>query len=131
LAGGLAYAVAALAMFGATGAFESQHLKAVLLAAAGGASMFALAASWATCIEIGESESGIVSATMNTVGQIGGMLSPIVLAWLVERSGAAGRWLIPLQIIAALYLLAALSWLFIDPTLVIRGRDPRPASVLK
>ena len=55
-----------------------------------------------TCIEIGESQSGLVSATMNTIGQVGGMLSPIVLAWLVERSGAAGQWLLPLQIIAVL-----------------------------
>lgn len=123
LAGGWAYAVAAAAMFAATGIVESQHLKAVLLATAGGASMFALAASWATCIEIGEAQSGLVSATMNTVGQIGGMLSPVVLAWLVERSGAAGQWLLPLQIIAGLYVLAALSWLFIDPTRRLHGSD--------
>jgi MFS family permease len=121
LVGGAAYAVAALAMFAATGAVESPHVKAVLLATAGGASMFALAASWATCIEIGESQSGLVSATMNTIGQVGGMLSPIVLAWLVERSGAAGQWLLPLQIIAVLYLLAALSWLFINPTKAIKS----------
>jgi hypothetical protein len=42
---------------------------------------------------------------------------------LVERSGAAGQWLLPLQIIAALYLLAALSWLFIDPTKGIHGTN--------
>ena len=132
LVGGAAYAVAALAMFAATGAVESHHVKAVLLATAGGASMFALAASWATCIEIGESQSGLVSATMNTIGQVGGILSPIVLAWLVERSGAAGQWLLPLQIIAVLYLLAALSWLFIDPTKVIQGLlgpAPRPPTL--
>lgn len=115
LAGGSAYAVAAAAMFAATRITGNPHASALLLAVAGGASMFALAASWATCIELGAGQSGIVSATMNTIGQVGGMLSPVVLAWLVERSGEAGRWLFPLQIIAGLYLLAALSWLFIDP----------------
>jgi hypothetical protein len=59
------------------------------------------------------------------------VLSPIVLAWLVERSGAAGQWLLPLQIIAVLYLLAALSWLFIDPTKVIQGPNGRDAGVIR
>jgi hypothetical protein len=52
---------------------------------------------------------------MNTVGQVGGMLSPIVLAWLVERSGTAGKWLLPLQLIGSIYAVAALCWFFIDP----------------
>lgn len=115
LVGGGAYAVAAVSMFCATRSTDNPHLAAVLLATAGGASMFALPASWASCIEIGKEQSGIVSATMNTVGQVGAMLSPVVLAWLVERSGLAGRWEFPLQIIAALYLIAALSWIFINP----------------
>jgi MFS family permease len=80
----------------------------------GGASMFALAASWASCMEIGTAQSGLASATMNTIGQVGAMLSPIVLAWLVERSGAAGRWELPLQVIASLYFVSALCWIFIN-----------------
>lgn len=115
LVGGSAYVVAATAMFAATGATHNPQIAAILLAVAGGASMFALAASWAACIEIGESQSGVVSATMNTAGQLGGILSPIVLAWLVERSVAHGKWFLPLQIIAALYGLGALSWLWINP----------------
>jgi len=115
LVGGAAYAVAAAAMFAATQVTDSPHVAAVLLAVAGGASMFALAASWATCIEISAEHSGLVSATMNTVGQVGGMLSPIVLAWLVERSGAAGKWQLPLQLIGSVYAAAALSWIFINP----------------
>ena len=115
LVGGLAYAVAAGAMFAATQYTGNPHLAAILLATAGGASMFALAASWASCMEIGTAQSGLASATMNTIGQVGGMLSPIVLALLVERSGAAGRWELPLQIIASLYLVSALCWLFINP----------------
>ncbi len=115
LVGGAAYLVASAAMFGATRTTGDPHTAALLLAVAGGASMFALAASWATCIEVSVRHSGLVSATMNTVGQIGGMLSPVILAWLVERSGAAGKWILPLQIIAALYFLAAASWIFINP----------------
>lgn len=115
LVGGGAYLIAAAAMFAATGSVDRPHLAAVLLAIGGGASMFALAASWSACIDLDPAASGLSSATMNTAGQFGGMLSPILLAWLVERSGAAGRWLIPLQIIGALYLCAALCWVVINP----------------
>jgi len=125
LVGGAAYAVAATAMFAATRATDNPHAAAVLLAVAGGASMFALAASWATCIEISSEHSGLVSATMNTMGQVGGMLSPIVLAWLVERSGAAGKWLLPLQLIGSVYAAAALCWLFINPRRQLSG-PPHP-----
>lgn len=114
LVGGGAYAAAAVAMLAATRAGGSPTLAAVLMAVAGGASMFALAASWASCIELGAKQSGMIGAVMNTVGQFGGMLSPLVLAWLVERSGAAGRWLLPLQIIGGLYFLSFVSWCFID-----------------
>jgi len=115
LVGGLAYLVAASAMLAATQVSSHPTVAALLLATAGGGSMFALAASWASCIEISEARSGIASATMNTAGQVGGILSPIILAWLVERSGAAGQWTLPLQIIAALYFLAAVSWCLVRP----------------
>ncbi len=119
LAGGGAYVVAATALFGATRATDPTAI-AILLAVAGGASMFSLAAAWAACIEMGAAQSGLVSATMNTVGQVGAMLSPIVLAWLVESRGDAGRWLWPLQIIAGLYALAAMCWVFIDASRRLR-----------
>ncbi len=125
LVGGAAYAVAATAMFAATQATDNPHASAVLLAVAGGASMFALAASWATCIEISSEHSGLVSATMNTMGQVGGMLSPIVLAWLVERSGAAGKWQLPLQLIGTVYATAALAGIFINPSRQLSVAPPR------
>lgn len=127
LVGGAAYAVAATAMFAATRATDHPHAAAVLLAVAGGASMFALAASSAACIEISSEHSGLVSATMNTMGQVGGMLSPIVLAWLLERFGAAGKWLLPLQLIGSVYAAAALCWLFINPRRQLSG-TPHPHS---
>ena len=123
LVGGIAYVVAAGAMFAATQYTNNPHVAAILLATAGGASMFALAASWASCMEIGTAQSGLASATMNTIGPAGAMLSPIVLAWFVERSGAGGRWELPLQIIASLYLVSALCWIFINPKRRLRTRE--------
>ncbi len=49
---------------------------------------------------------------MNTAGQVGGMLSPVVLAYIVDRWG---NWSAPLHILSALYLIAAVSWLLIHP----------------
>jgi hypothetical protein len=40
------------------------------------------------------------------------MLSPVVLAYIVDRWG---NWSAPLHILSALYLIAAVSWLLIHP----------------
>jgi sugar phosphate permease len=52
----------------------------------------------------------VLSAAMNTSGQIGGILSPIVLAYVVD---IFANWAIPLYVMAGLYLMAAICWLFI------------------
>jgi MFS transporter, ACS family, glucarate transporter len=84
----------------------------VLIAVAAAASMFTLAASWATCIDIGGRHSGVISAVMNTSGQVGGILSPILLAYIMEWFA---DWKLPLLIMCALYAMAAAAWLFVDP----------------
>ncbi|MBI4890852.1 MAG: MFS transporter [Acidobacteria bacterium] len=106
-----AYAIAAAAMLAAAlgGGFV---MSAVLISIAAAASMFTLAASWAACIDVGGRSSGVVSAAMNTMGQIGGVLSPIVLAMLVERFD---DWSLPLYVMAALYAASSICWLFVDP----------------
>ncbi len=83
-----------------------------MIAVAGALSMFTLAPSWATAIELGGSNAATMGAVMNTAGQVGGILSPIVLAQIVERTG---DWSMPLHVLSALYFMAAVSWLFIKP----------------
>lgn len=110
--GSVGYAVAAIAML--AGALSADGRTAGLLIAIGGAaSMFTLAPAWATAIELGGRNAGVLSATMNTAGQIGGILSPIILAYVVDR---LGDWNLPLIILAGLYAIASISWLFINPT---------------
>jgi MFS family permease len=106
-----AYVVAAVAICAAAFA---QHASAagVLIAVAAAASMFTLAPSWATCIDSGREHAGVMSATMNTSGQIGGIISPILLAFLVERFA---DWRLPLLVMCGLYSAAAIAWLFVDP----------------
>ncbi|HUS06356.1 MAG TPA: MFS transporter [Bryobacteraceae bacterium] len=106
-----AYAIAAATMLGAAWTADPA-LASVLIALAAAASMFTLGASWAACIDIGGPASGVVSAAMNTTGQIGGVLSPIVLALLVDRFS---NWSLPLYVMAALYGISSLSWLLVNP----------------
>jgi ACS family glucarate transporter-like MFS transporter len=109
--GAVAYFIAAIAMLSGT-LVRDGRLAGTLIALGGAASMFTLAPAWATAIELGGTNSAVLSATMNTAGQIGGILSPIVLAYIVDR---LGNWSMPLHILSALYLMAALCWIFIQP----------------
>jgi MFS family permease len=109
--GFVGFLVAAIAMFLAAGA-SGGKTAATLIALASASSMLTLAPSWATCIEIGGRHSAVVSATMNTSGQIGSILCPIVSAYVAQRSG---NWALPLYLMAALYTVSTVCWLFIDP----------------
>jgi ACS family glucarate transporter-like MFS transporter len=110
--GGVGYLFAAIAMISGTLVGDGR-LAGILIALGGAASMFTLAPAWATAIELGGRNSAVLSATMNTAGQIGGILSPIVLAYIVDR---LGNWSMPLHILSALYLIAAICWIFINPS---------------
>ena len=85
---------------------------AVLIGLAGAASNFLLGAAWSTCIDLGGPHAGVVSAAMNTAGQVGGILCPVVFGYLVQH-GTGWTW--PLCMMAALYLAGALCWLGVGP----------------
>jgi len=109
--GAVAYLLATVGMAAGT-LVGNARLAGILIATGGALSMFTLAPAWATAIHLGGKNSGALSATMNTAGQIGGMLSPVVLAYIVQKWG---NWSLPLHILSGLYLMAAVSWLLIHP----------------
>jgi len=74
--------------------------------------MFTLGSAWGVCIDIGGQHSGVVSAAMNTAGQVGGFLSPIVVTKVVQDFH---QWSAPIYLMAGLFLLGAIAWLTIDP----------------
>ena len=103
---GTSLAVAALAI--AVAAVLPQSVFSACCIALGAASSnFLLGASWGACVEMSGPNAGMVSAAMNTAGQIGGTLSPIVFAWITERWESAYA----LGLIALLYLLGSACWL--------------------
>ena len=92
---------------------ESPVTAAVLIALGGASSNFLLGAAWGTCLDIGGRRSGAVSAAMNTSGQVGAILSPILVAAVVGRFS---NWSAPLYLAGVLFLLGAVCWLWVDPT---------------
>ncbi len=105
------YALAALAIFLAT-QLNSGFGAGLLIAIGGACSMLTLAPAWATAVDVGGRHAGVTAGVMNTVGQIGGILSPLVLAYLVD---ATNNWNLPLMVLAAIYAVAGVAWLMIDP----------------
>ena len=107
-------ALAAAGLFTIAGAFVASPVAAAVLIALGGASSnFLLGAAWGTCVDIGGRRSGAVSAAMNTSGQVGAILSPILVAAVVR---SFSNWSAPLYLTGVLFLLGALCWLWVDPT---------------
>ncbi len=103
--------LAAVAVLGAI-ATPTPTTAALLLAGAAGLAALGVSPAWAVCLEIGGRHAGVVSGTMNTFGNLGGTLSPIVVGWCLQRWGS---WNMSLMTVAACYLLAAVCWLAIDP----------------
>lgn len=109
--GVVAYVMAGSAMLLATVA-DRPELAAGLIALALAASMFTLGAAWGTCLDIGGSHAGVVSAAMNTSGQISSVLSPLMVTFLLGRFG---DWNAPLYVMGGLFLFGAVCWCLIDP----------------
>ena len=65
--------------------------------------------------------AGVVSAYMNTAGQIGGVLSPVILAYVLTEFGS---WNAPLYFTAVLYVFGALMWFGINAEHPIFERHP-------
>jgi len=112
-----AFGACALLLVGSTRA-ASPVAKAVLLALALAGADLALAACWAVCLDIGARYAGIVTGAMNTFGNLGGFVGPLVVGYALERGSS---WSVPFSITAAVYALGALLWLAIDPHRQLQG----------
>lgn len=91
---------------------DDPMLAIVFISIAAAWSNFVLGAAWGAAVDVGGSHAGVVSAFMNTAGQVGGFLSPLILAFVVSRFQ---NWAAPLFVTGALYMLGAVCWFFITP----------------
>ena len=85
----------------------------------------AMAASWSTTIDIGHRYSGTVGGFMNTVGNLSQVISVPIVAWLAVLAGEPGHpsWKASLYFYAAMFFVASICWLFVDPRRVIVYAD--------
>jgi len=91
----------------------SPILKAILIAMALASADLALGACWAVPIDIAPNHAGVITGFMNTLGNIGGLIGPLVVGYAVDRWHS---WTFPFYITALVYAGGAVAWLAIDPT---------------
>jgi MFS family permease len=87
--------------------------SAFCLAAAAGLAALGVAPGWSVCLAIGGRHAGVVSGAMNTFGNLGGVMSPLVVGWCLTLWNS---WEAPLYTVAGLYLFAAFCWTRVDAT---------------
>lgn len=90
---------------------QSATVAAVAMTLAAGAEDLCLSPSWAMCHDIGGDAAGTVTAIMNTYGNIGGALSPLVVGYALDWWGS---WSIPLLLAAGVAVLGGFFTLLVD-----------------
>src|SRR4029453_8359253 len=68
--------------------------------------------AWTACMEVGNKYVGTMAGTMNMMGNLGGFVSPIVLGYIVGRTG---DWNVTFYVPAVIYVLGAACWWAVDP----------------
>jgi MFS family permease len=109
--GGGSLAIAGFAILGSA-ASQNPLLSALLIGIGGASSAFLLGASWGVCVDIAGRHAGVVTGCMNTAGQIGGTLSPIIVTLAFNHFKT---WNAPLVLTGLLYLAGAACWVAVDP----------------
>jgi nitrate/nitrite transporter NarK len=119
--GGAAFLGSAALIFAST-LVEPRAAKATLLALALACADLALGACWAVCLDVGADHAGVVTGFMNTFGNLGGLVAPLVVGVAVERFGS---WSLAFYVTALVYAAGAAAWAAIDPGLKISSGTSR------
>ena len=90
---------------------ESIAVAILWLSFGAGAIYFALAAHWATTIDISQRYAGTISGVMNWGGNVGGIISPILTPFLARRFG----WIPALDVAAITIVAGGAIWFAIEP----------------
>jgi MFS family permease len=110
--GSAAFALCAALLLWSTIA-DGAVAKALLLALALASADLALSAAWAVPLDIAPDHAGVMTGWMNTLGNLGGFVGPLVVGYAVDRWQS---WTISFYIAAAMYLVGALAWAAVEPS---------------
>jgi MFS transporter, ACS family, glucarate transporter len=105
--GGASLVVAGLTLIAGATARDA-ITSALLIALSGASASFLLGSCWGVCQDIAGPHAGLVAGCMNTAGQVGAVLSPVILPYFANPA-------VPLCIAGGLYLVGAACWLLVDP----------------
>jgi MFS family permease len=83
--------------------------------------------AWAAAMDVGGKYAGTVSGAMNSWGNLGGALGPLVTGYILHWSH--GNWNLPLYVSAAIYLMGVFCWLALDPVTPLEANQPVGQSV--
>jgi ACS family glucarate transporter-like MFS transporter len=98
----------------------STRAAIILLGLAAGFNLFATATVWAVCIDLAPTFSGSLSGLMNTLGTLGGAVSPILTAHIATHWG----WPQALDCATLLMLIAGLLWIMVNADENVEQRSP-------
>ncbi|HET7695695.1 MAG TPA: MFS transporter [Vicinamibacterales bacterium] len=90
---------------------EDPRRAMIVLGFAGFFNDFVMPAAWAGTMDIGGRYAGTVAGAMNMMGSIAGASSVLVVGYLLAWTG---NWTITFYVSAAIYLIGAFCWLFLD-----------------
>jgi MFS family permease len=91
---------------------EDPRQAMLVLGLAGFFNDFVMPAAWAGTMDIGGRYAGTVSGAMNMMGSLAGVLSVLVVGYLL--SWTSDNWTLTFYISSAIYLVGAICWLFLD-----------------
>lgn len=112
-------AMATLGCFGAAGLmFAHVHAPGAfwamfLLGLASFSNDLVMPNAWGACMDIGGNYAGTLSGSMNMMGNLAGGTAPAVMGYILDATH--GDWIIGIYLMAAIYVVGAVAWLFIDP----------------
>jgi MFS family permease len=109
--GAASFAAGAVLLLAST-AVAAPVARAVLIAMALASADLALGACWAVPIDIAPDHAGVITGCMNTLGNLGGLVGPLVVGFAVQKLGS---WTLPFYVTAGVYAFGAAMWLAIDP----------------
>ena len=104
------FAGASTCIFIFTG-IQDPRVAMVVLGFAGFFNDFVMPAAWAGTMDVGGRYAGTVSGAMNMMGSVAGASSVLVVGYLLTWTG---NWTLTFYISAAIYLVGAVCWLFLD-----------------
>jgi nitrate/nitrite transporter NarK len=69
--------------------------------------------AWASCMDIGGRYAGMLSGSMNMMGNLAGFAAPRAMPWIFAQTGS---WEMVIYTMAASYVIGMFTWPFINPT---------------